>query len=329
MAQLFVDTDAICRNYVHYSKFGQVIPVLKEDGYGLGAEKLLTLLRDREQARLFACSKTEEAFALTAKGVDIMLLSCEHDMAMLKKLVTENVILSVESLEQARKIQSLEIPARVQIAVDTGLGRFGFLPEKIADIKTLFDMDCLTVFGIFSHLADTGKAAQLDRFQRVLTELEGFPVGLRHIASTHSSEDPKYQLDAVRIGSGLTGLVAGLEPVASLTGRICTVHRQKKGNSVGYSGVKLKRDSDIAIIDVGTGDGAFTYRSCGPRTWLSARKQFVTLGEWKVPVLGYPGLTHTAIDVTGIPCKAGDQVIVKQSPVMVSARVPRRYSDET
>lgn len=328
MAQLLVDTDAVCRNYAHYTQFGRVIPMLKEDGYGLGAKKLLTLLWDREKVSLFSCSRPEEALVLAGMDADIMLLSCEHDPNLLKELTAANVILAVESLEQARSIAALGIPARIQLAVDTGLGRFGFHPQQTEEMKSVFQMEGLTVFGIFSHLADSGKAEQLARFQWVLTQLEGYPLGIKHIASTHSAQEPQYRLDAVRIGSGLTGLVPGLEQAAVLKGRICTIRRLKKGSTVGYSGVKVKRDTDVAIIDVGTGDGAFTYRSVGPRTWLAAKRQAVDIGGREAPLLGYPGLTHTAVDVTGLSCGVGDGVIVRQSPVMVSSRVPRIYSDE-
>lgn len=320
-----MDTEAVCRNYDHYAAWGRVIPVLKNDGYGMGAGTLLSLLRNKRDVRTFACSRTEEALALAEKGADIMLMGCEHEEDLLRRLARAHVIIAIESLDQADALQNNGVPVRVQLKVDTGLARFGFSPDRIADMKAVFDRDRLTVCGVFSHLADSGKEAQLECFQRVLSSLEGYPVGLRHIASTHSAEEPQYRLDAMRIGSGLTGLVAGLEPAASLTARICTLRRMKKGDAVGYGGVRLKRDSLIAIIDAGTGDGAFVYRTCGPRTWLTARKQTVRIGGTSAPVLGFAGLTHTAIDVTGIPCGIGDRVTIPQSPVMVPAGVHRKY----
>lgn len=328
MAELFVDTGAVCRNFDHYADYGFVIPVLKNDGYGLGAKKLLSLLRDQRKVSTFACSRTEEALALAGEEVDIMLLGCEHDKALLEQLAAENVIIAVESLEQAKSLQATGLKARVQLKIDTGLGRFGFLPEQVADMKAVFELENLSVYGVFSHLADKGKDSQLACFQSVLSELKDYPVGLRHIASTYSAEMERFRLDALRIGSGLTGLASNLEPAATLTARICTLRRMKKGSKVAYDGIELKRDSLIAVIDAGTGDGAFVYRTCGLRTWLAIKKRFVQIGDDSARVLGFVGLTHMIIDVTDIPCQVGDRVKIKQTPVMVPSLVKRVYSDE-
>ena len=44
MAELIVNTEAVLHNYRHYAENGQVIPVLKSNGYALGAKQLQTLL---------------------------------------------------------------------------------------------------------------------------------------------------------------------------------------------------------------------------------------------------------------------------------------------
>lgn len=328
MAELLVNTNAVCRNYSYYEKFGRVIPMLKANGYGMGAVRLMELLKERKGASLVSCSRPEEALELAGHGVDVMLLSCQDGPELLSDLVENRVILGVESISQAKAVQALGVPARVQIAVDTGLGRFGFQPSQIGEMQALFDLKGISVYGIYSHLADSGQEAQLSRFQQVLAALQAYPVGLRHIASTHSAVREGFPMDAIRVGSGLTGLVHGLTPAAVLTGRIVSLRRMKKGTAVSYSGVRLKRDTDMAIIDVGTADGAFTYRSSGPRTWLASKRQTVTVNGKEAPLLGYPGLTHTAIDVTDIPCRAGERVTAHQSPVMVSGSVPRIYVEE-
>ena len=47
MAELIVNTEAVLHNYRHYAENGQVIPVLKSNGYALGAKQLQTLLAQR------------------------------------------------------------------------------------------------------------------------------------------------------------------------------------------------------------------------------------------------------------------------------------------
>ena len=326
MAELTVNTEAVLRNYRRFAAGGQVIPVLKDNACGLGVVKMLQLLR-QEGVNLFACSTPEEALRLSGMGVDILLLSCVHEEAILRELAKRKVILSVESLPQARVISGLGLHTRVHLIVDTGFGRFGFLPEETEEMRAVFDLQGLTVCGIFSHFRSPASAPQqFAAVRRVLDALSDCDLGLRHIAATSTALDPAYRLDAVRIGTGLTGRYDGLEPSAQLTARVCSVRHLPRGSRIGYSSVRLRRDTDVAIVDVGTADGAFLRRCCGPRTLLRLIRKKVSIGGWEVPVLGSPGLTHTAIDVTGVPCTVGDRVSINQTPVLISPAVPRRYT---
>ena len=328
MAELIVNTGAVLQNYRRYAAAGQVIPVLKGNGYGLGARQLRDLLA-RQGVSLFACATPEEALALAQPETDLLLLSCVHDMPLLRALLQRRVILSVESLAQAQAIDALRMDARVHLAVDSGFGRFGFLPEQTEEMKRIFALDNLRVQGIFSHFRGAAAAPeQFARFSRVLLELDGYPVGLRHIAATHTADVPQYRLDAARVGSGLTGCgCQGLERAAMLQARICGLRRLRKGDRVGYGGTLLRRDSDVAVIDAGTAHGAFVYRYRGLRAFLGQRRPYVTVNGVNAPVLCPPGLTHTLVDVTGLACQLGDTVIVPHDLVLTDSRVPRRYTD--
>ena len=327
MAELLVNTGAILDNYRRYAAGAdQVIPVLKGNGYGLGAAQLRDLLRG-EGATLFACATVEEALSLAQPDSDLLLLSCVHDMAQLRALLQRRVIVSVESLAQAQAIDALHMDARVHLAVDTGFGRFGFHPEELDAMRQVFALDNLRVCGIFSHFKGPIAApAQYACFTQVLLGLEDCPVGLRHIAATHTAEVPQYRLDAVRIGSGLTGVCGGT-PAATLQATVCTVRRLKKGQRIGYGDTLLRRDTDVAVIDAGTSDGAFAYRYRGLRACWQQRKRHVLLNGEKVPLLGAPGMTHTMLDVTGLDCRVGDTVIIPHDLVLTGDAVPRRYTE--
>ena len=140
MAELIVNTGAILQNYRRYADAGQVIPVLKGNGYGLGAQPLRDLLA-RQGVTLFACATPEEALALAQPETDLLLLCCVHELPLLRALLQRRVILSVESLAQAQAIDALHMDARVHLAVDSGFGRFGFLPEQTEEMKRVFALD--------------------------------------------------------------------------------------------------------------------------------------------------------------------------------------------
>lgn len=274
MAELIVNTGALLQNYRRYADAGQVIPVLKGNGYGLGAQPLRDLLA-RQGVTLFACATPEEALALAQPETDLLLLCCVHELPLLRALLQRRVILSVESLAQAQAIDALHMDARVHLAVDSGFGRFGFLPEQTEEMKRVFALDNLRVQGIFSHFRGAAAAPeQFARFSRVLLELDGYPVGLRHIAATRTADVPQYRLDAVRIGSGLTGCCGGT-PAAVLEAEVCTVRRLKKGDRVGYGDTLLRRDTEVAVLAAGTSDGAFTYRDRGLRAFWKQRRKYV------------------------------------------------------
>lgn len=324
MAQLKIDVHALVENFNVFASRGMAIPVLKGNAYGLGETEVMDILME-EGVTLFACSRTEEALRLAGRGADILLLGCEHEKEKLAQLVEKRVILAVESVAQAKLAAGFG-EVRMHIAVDTGFGRFGFHPADIHAMKELFTLENVKVEGIFSHFRSTDTAAeQFAAFQGVLDALKDYPVGIRHIAASLNAVSDAYRLDAVRIGTGYTGMMWGQKNVVQLTGRIVSIHDHPKGAKIGYTSHKLKKDTTVAMIDVGTGDGAFTYRSCGPRTWLAMRKRSVRLGDQQAAVLGHPGMTHTAIDVTGLTCHIGQEVIVEQTPVMISATVERIY----
>lgn len=194
MAELIVNTGALLQNYRRYAEAGQVIPILKGNGYGLGAQPLRDLLA-RQGVTLFACATPEEALALAQPETDLLLLCCVHELPLLRALLQRRVILAVESLAQAQAIDALHMDARVHLAVDSGFGRFGFLPEQTEEMKRVFALDNLRVQGIFSHFRGAAAAPeQFARFSRVLLELDGYPVGLRHIAATRTADVPQYRL---------------------------------------------------------------------------------------------------------------------------------------
>ena len=225
MAELIVNTGALLQNYRRYAEAGQVIPILKGNGYGLGAQPLRDLLA-RQGVTLFACATPEEALALAQPETDLLLLCCVHELPLLRALLQRRVILAVESLAQAQAIDALHMDARVHLAVDSGFGRFGFLPEQTEEMKRVFALDNLRVQGIFSHFRGAAAAPeQFARFSRVLLELDGYPVGLRHIAATRTADVPQYRLDAVRIGSGLTGCCGGTPAAVLEAEKPETLHR--------------------------------------------------------------------------------------------------------
>ncbi len=336
-----------------------VVPMLKADGYGLGAQRLVEILESTGVNR-FAFSRMEEALDIETDS-EIWVLSCYHDEQHLKPMLVRGFTVAVDSLEQCKLISriasELNVTAKVHVAMDTGFGRFGFLPEQIDDIVAACRLEHICAEGIFSHLGaaffykDDFADRQLEIFLQVIGQLEqrGITFALRHIANSSALlRDKKFHLDVVRVGSALLGRLPvafdlPLKRVGSLTSPVIDIRTLKKGHNIGYGKVyRLKRDTKVAVLAVGSADGvqltkaydAFRFRDLcryGLAVFKMMLKKdnrmYVTLGGKRVPVLGRVALTHTMIDVTDVECSIGDVAEIPISPLYVSGSVLRSYEE--
>ncbi len=253
MTRFVIDKNDIIHNFseIRRTVDAHVIPTLKADCYGLGANEVFKLLRDECGVMLFAVSRLSEALLLSKRGADILLLSCYHDSLSVKSAVDNNIILSVDSLSLAKRISEYAmetgVTARVHIKIDTGFGRFGFMPDNISDIKKVYSLENVSVTGIFSHFSNAfakrlePAERQLALFDSVCEELAsyGIDVGIRHIANSSAAlKHKKFALDAVRIGSALTGRVpmktdADLIRIGRFETEIADIRYLKKGANIG------------------------------------------------------------------------------------------------
>lgn len=359
MTRLVIEREALVHNYQEICRVTgvPVIPVLKADGYGLGAAAVLDILREAG-AQLFAVSRLEEALPLCETGAGLLLLSCEHAPDALAQIVEHDLICGVDSLEQARALDALagtaEKTVAVHIKVDTGFGRFGFLPEEEADIRQVFALENLRVEGIFSHFSnafakdDRDVSRQYGAFTALCQRLEadGLHCGMRHMANSCAAlRWDQYRLDGVRVGSALLGRLpvavpAELKRVGVFESTIADIRTLPKGANVGYGNAfRLKRETRVAVLCTGSADGvlvkkeadAFRFRDVlrygvqDLRLLLRDPHMTVQVNGQTTRVVGRVALTHTMVDVTNIDCHPGDKVVLPVSPIYVSQRVHREY----
>lgn len=359
MAKFVINKSDIVHNYncIAHKTDALVIPTLKADCYGLGALEVMKLLHAECGVNTVAVSRLEEALELCSQGCDILLLSCYHDSAVLSTLIEKDIIFAVDSIGQARRASALALEknkvARVHIKIDTGFGRFGFMPGNLPEIKEVYRLEGLRVCGIFSHFSSAFASEsvtdkQFDTFMGVLEKLKesGIEVGLRHIANSSATfRSDKYHLDAVRIGSALLGRLpmradAPLKRVGRFEAEIADIRTLKKGSNIGYGNVfALKQDTRVAVLCTGSADGVLikkdydTFRVMDIlRYGFGVFKMLFSDNRLKVTVNGKPtrtvgrvALTHTMVDVTGIDCACGDKAVIDISPLYVSSKVEREY----
>ena len=297
----------------------QLIPVLKDDAYGLGLGRMAAAATEFDAVRRVAVAHVSEGLALRQQGFekDILVLGSALPF-QLPAAVAAGLELAAGSAEFVSALDAAAAQAgrraRVHVKIDTGLHRIGAEPgdELDALAEALRRAGHIDAVGIFSHFADTdneaASRAQYACFMQGTAQLEqaGFTGLLRHICSSASYEQyPEYALDAVRIGRALymdspDGVNHGIEEAVTWRSYITAVKQRRAGDSLGYGGAyRLARDAKIATVGVGYGDGL--------NEALCRVHADVLIGGKRCVLLACC-MDQCFADVTGIDCVPGDEV---------------------
>jgi alanine racemase len=362
MATLVVQKDYIVENYNALMRETGVlvIPVLKGNAYGLGESDMARILWDAG-ARVFAASRIEEALRLhnILPEAEIILLTPYGTEDDAEKIVDAGITATADSYNSAVLLNGIaekrNVKCRVHFAFDTGMGRFGFLPQD-ADkaVKAAKFLNNLTLVGCFTHLSNSfGKhkkdvAEQCRLFNDCIKTLKdaGIDPGILHMANSNAAlRYPETRYNAVRCGSALLGRVAvknkaGLKRVGYLQSSICDIRWLPAGHNVGYANTyKTKKPMRIAVVPSGYADGLFTEKTCdtfrvrdalrsGLHDFKSLFKRgslYCSVNGKKVPVVGRVGMCNVVLDVSNIECHTGDTVTFEINPILVNANVERKF----
>lgn len=297
----------------------QLIPVLKDDAYGLGLGRMAAAAAEFDAVRRVAVAHVSEGLALRQQGFekDILVLGSALPF-QLPAAVAARLELAAGSAEFVSALDTAAAQAGrracVHVKIDTGLHRIGVEPgdELAALAEALRRAGHIDAVGVFSHFADTdneaASRAQYARFMQGTAQLEqaGFKGLLRHICSSASYEQyPEYALDAVRIGRALymdspDGVSHGIEEAVTWRSYITAVKQRRAGDSLGYGGAyRLAHDANIATVGVGYGDGL--------NEALCRVHADVLIGGKRCALLACC-MDQCFADVTGIDCAPGDEV---------------------
>ena len=357
-----VETDKLRHNVAVLKKEMPETPllaVLKCNGYGLGLVETAKLLK-AEGIADFAVLTFAEAAALRAVAPDdfIMMLTPAVNDEEAAQAVTQQLAACVDCADSAARLEAAaaaaNVTAPVQIALDVGFGRYGFVAgEEELIAQQLAACPHLQVVGTYAHFHSSfgnGQSvkAQTAAFLAMTEKLTtlGVNVGRRHIANSAAAlRFADTRLDMVRVGSALCGRLSvpnrwGLKPVGFLEAPITAIKRLPKGANLGYGDMyHLKKDTTVAVVPVGHDNGygltstrdSFRLRDIARYMWNNVKdlwrdhRVFVTVGGKRVPLVGGRGLTNCFVDVSDVPCQVGDAVIFSVSSVGIPADVKREY----
>ncbi len=304
---------AECRNRIGGAK---LLVVVKSDAYGHGAVPVARCVEP--YVDYFAVACLSEAVELREGGIrkPILILGYTSPKEY-GELLAYRITATIYSYEAAKKLSDtakiLGCEARVHIAVDTGMGRIGFLPRKEqADVVAqIGKLPGLVLEGLFTHFAkadETDKtytiaqAKQFADFVQMLRE-RGVTIPVKHCCNSAGIlEFSDYRYDMVRAGIITYGLWPSdevqkegvfLQPVMEWKAHVVHVKELPAGCGISYGATFVTdRPMKIATVSVGYADGY-------PRS-LSGKGKVLIHGE-EAQVLGRVCMDQMMVDVSHIP----------------------------
>lgn len=303
------------------------VAVVKADAYGHGLPQVAARLM-HAGADLFAVANIAEAMTIRELSTDwpVLLLSPvlpEED----RYLAEYDLAATVSSAEEVCRFDAVGRaagkPIAVHLKLDTGMGRLGVWHTEA---RTLHAAICaaegLRLAGVFTHFSSADEDPSFTTEQRrlflsALASFEDFAatglfIHADNSAGLETTPDGSV-FNAVRIGLLQFGILphphsmlarVHAEPVFSFHTRVGLVKQLPKGTGISYGRTaKLPRDSRIAVLTAGYGDGIA--RASGPRAQ-------VLINGRRCPVLGRVTMDQTIVDITDVPgtVQCGDPVVL-------------------
>ena len=294
VARLTIDLDAVAHNF-HVLKNeaagAEAAPVVKADGYGLGAAQVGRRLW-AEGARSFFVARLAEGEALRAalgreRPATIYVLD-GFTAGAGPRLAAAALIPALMSLPQVAAAQAWATAnrggAEVALHVDTGMNRQGLTPPEARALAQGGGLRGLEVSLLMSHLGsattpnDPRNSSQLQRF---LDVRGAFPEARASLAASAGVFlGPDYRFDLVRPGVSLYGggpeerPDARLRAAATLTAPIVDIRNLRPGDIVGYgSSVQADRPLRVAVAAAGYADGVIRAAKAGGYAWLDGARR--------------------------------------------------------
>jgi len=335
--------DAIIRNVQAIrSQFPANVPVcaaIKADAYGHGIPQVLPALREAGVERA-AVATLDEALQLRRLGWHRPILimgpalcyTTERELTRqaaeaVATGVAATVASDVEAGIFARAAERLHRRARVEIQIDTGMGRSGLLLDRAEErVAAIAANPRLVVEGVYTHFSTadepdlTFAREQLNLFSTLVERLKARALPVRGYHAANSAAIfrlPGSHFDRVRPGLAVYGYWGGPEherpdsliPSMRVTSRLACIRKMPEAHPIGYGRTFItRRPSIIGLVPLGYGDG---YRR------LLSSSAWMTLppsrgrDRTSVPVVGRVSMDLVTVDLTDAgDVREGDPIII-------------------
>jgi len=302
----------------------KIMGVVKAFAYGSDSVVMAKTLLELGTSCL-AVAYIEEGVRLRKAGISCPILIFYPQLEKLPHLLEYELIPSVYSFHFLKSLQQYlksngvhDFP--IHLKINTGMNRLGFDAHDFKNITNyLEDGKTLKLKGIFSHLAAAGMPeereftlSQIERFKDAVKYFEAYTQKdlLTHLCNSSGILNyAEAEMDMVRAGIALYGYGNHpkehqmLKAVATLKTPIAQLRWINKGDSVGYDRKFIAKEKcQIATLPLGYADGISRQYGNG--------KAVVKIKNKTAPIVGNVCMDTIMVDVTGIDCEEGDEVLV-------------------
>jgi len=247
-----------------------LIAVVKDDAYGHGASVVAGAIEPL--CSMLAVATVDEGVYLRMSGIAkpiLVLTPClsgdEAYRAALNGLTV--TIASLTDLHLAAKIaETYSVVIEAHFAVNTGMNRYGFRPERAAYAVKKAGEYGIAATGLYSHFYepenDGARKRQTEYFRQALTSVLAEKEVVSHISATGGILAGENSFDAVRSGIALYGYLPpafeGKLNVSPAMKLYTHAVRSGKafGGGAGYATAQ-KQYGYLTTLRLGYGDGFF------------------------------------------------------------------------
>nr|WP_202385435.1 alanine racemase [Altericroceibacterium endophyticum] len=318
--RLALDQSALAENWRYLNRMSgsaQAGAAVKADGYGLGADRVVPVLRDAGVQDFFV-AHWSEAHSV-ARHIPAHRISVLHGAVNREEAeygIRHGIRPVINSLHQARVWQESG-GGLCHVMVDSGMSRLGLSLEDVSDpVIAALDIDLA-----MSHLASADEdvaqnALQLERSRAAFAQLPARRFSLANSAGIMLGRD--YHFDLTRPGLSLYGGIArpemagNIRQVAIPQAAVIQKRRLQAGDSVGYNArFVAPGPMNVAVISLGYADGLLRLQ----------QTPYLEFDRKKLPVLGNISMDMTIVDIGQAPdLREGDWVNLPYDLRMVSDR---------
>ncbi len=323
-----IDLDAIAHNCREVKKWigekTELAAVIKGNAYGHGIVMVAKTALENGATR-FAAARVDEGIVVRKAGIEAPIfvlgyVSAEEMETAVKWRITPPIMHwhTAKAVSDISSAQGLVTP--VHVKVDTGMGRFGLLPDEVVDfVKLLIELPGIVLEGLYTQFAVADEAdktytyKQWDVYKQVLKALEeaGIQIPIRHVCNSAGTLNfPEMHLEMVRCGTAIYGHYPSpvtdqsvpLRPAMTLKSRVGRIRTLSPDSSISYGRTyTTSRPTTVALVPIGFGDG-FSRK-------LSNKGSVLIRGK-RVPIVGRVCMDQCIVDVSGIPEVQQDDEVV-------------------